>query len=351
MKRIKICKSNVSAKGEGFNTQQRALRKSFRSLFCSFIPVIISLILLIAGVAYGEEATPVVLPQDLSSPQQVLPAPGLDGSQSDQTPAKPEEDNRVDAINDEYKEDEIQEEYTASNSIKEEKVEIADPLEPLNRAVHQFNDKLYFWALKPVAQGYKTVIPEPARIGVKNFFSNLAFPARFLSCLLQADFSGAATEAGRFTVNTIWGIGGFLDPSSGGELKLQKQDTDLGQTLGVWGVGQGFYIVWPILGPSSPRDTMSIAGDYFLYPVSYISPWYDWLAVRTYEEVNFTSLSIGDYEALKDAAIDPYIAFRDAYAQYRFKKIKARKMKVTESALPEEQVPPSNSGSPEGEIK
>ena len=93
-------------------------------------------------------------------------------------------------------------------------------------------------------------------------------------------------------------------------------------------MGQGFYIVWPILGPSSPRDSVSIAGDYFLYPVSYISPWYAWLGVRTYEEVNATSLRIGDYEALKDAAIDPYVAFRDAYIQYRMKKVKARKAKL-----------------------
>jgi phospholipid-binding lipoprotein MlaA len=350
MKRIKICKSNVSAESREFNTPQRALGKSFRSLFCRFIPVIIFLIILIAGVAYGEQATPVVSPQELSSPQEVLPAPGADGIQSGQIQAK-SADNPVDEIHEEYKEDGKLEEYTTDNGINEEKVEIPDPLEPVNRAVHQFNDKLYFWALKPFAQGYKAVLPEPARIGVKNFFSNLAFPARFLSCLLQADFSGAVTEAGRFTVNTIWGIGGFLDPSSGGELNLQKQDTDLGQTLGVWGVGQGFYIVWPILGPSSPRDTVSIAGDYFLYPVSYISPWYDWLGVRTYEEVNSTSLRIGDYEALKDAAIDPYIAFRDAYAQYRFKKIKARKAKVTTSALPTEMSPPTNPELPEGEIK
>ena len=83
----------------------------------------------------------------------------------------------------------------ANDKFKEEKVEIADPLEPVNRVMHQFNDKLYFWALKPVAQGYKAVVPEPARIGVKNFFSNLGFPSRFLSCLLQADFNGAGTES------------------------------------------------------------------------------------------------------------------------------------------------------------
>jgi phospholipid-binding lipoprotein MlaA len=200
---------------------------------------------------------------------------------------------------------------------------IADPLEPFNRAMYHFNDKLYFWALKPVARGYNLVIPEPARVSVKNFFSNLRFPIRFVSSLLQADFSGAATELGRFAVNTIWGVGGLLDPSSSQQLNLPKRDADFGQTLGVYGVGQGFYIVWPILGPSSPRDSAGIVGDFFLYPVSYISPWYDWLAVRAYEEVNDTSLSIGDYESLQEAAIDPYVALRDAYSQYRQKKVEA----------------------------
>ncbi len=302
-----------------------------------------------AGFAHGESAGSEVSLQEMPSSQQDLSVSGEDVDPSGPMQTKPVH-NLVDEINDEYREDEIQEEYTVDNTIKDEKIDLADPLEPVNRIVHQFNDKLYFWALKPVAKGYQAVIPEPARISVKNFFSNLAFPARFLSCLLQSDFSGAATEAGRFTINTIWGIGGFLDPSSSGELKLQKQDTDLGQTLGVWGVGQGFYIVWPVLGPSSPRDTVSIAGDYFLYPPSYISPWYDWLAVRTYEEVNSTSLRIGDYEALKDAAIDPYIAFRDAYAQYRYKKIKARKAKVSASMPAVEQAPSANARLPE-EIK
>ncbi|MGA2958542.1 MAG: VacJ family lipoprotein [Thermodesulfobacteriota bacterium] len=215
------------------------------------------------------------------------------------------------------------------NSADEEKGEekgiatIPDPLEPFNRAMYHFNDKLYFWALKPVAQGYNKVAPERARVSVKNFFTNLRFPIRFLSYLLQADFSGAAAEFGRFAVNTIWGVGGLLDPSSSQQLNLPKGDADLGQTLGVYGVGQGFYLVWPILGPSSARDSVEIAGEYFLYPVSYISPWYDWLGVRAYEEVNDASLRIGDYESLKEAAIDPYVALRDAYGQYRQKKVEA----------------------------
>ncbi len=222
-----------------------------------------------------------------------------------------------------------------------EKAQIADPIEPLNRAMYHFNDKLYFWALKPVAQGYNMIVPEIARISVKNFFSNLGFPSRFVSCLFQADFSGAAAEVGRFTINTIWGIGGLLDPSSDKELDLQKQDTDLGQTLGFYGLGQGFYIVWPILGPSSPRDSVDVVGDYFLYPVSYINPWYAWLGVRGYEEVNDTSLRIGDYESLKDAAIDPYIALRDAYVQYRLKKVEQRRLKLAPSK-PEEKSSPAD---------
>ncbi|MDD5713245.1 MAG: VacJ family lipoprotein, partial [Smithellaceae bacterium] len=117
---------------------------------------------------------------------------------------------------------------------QEQAATIWDPLEPFNRAMYQFNDKLYFWLLKPVAKGYAAVIPEKGRISARNFFSNLAFPIRFVSCLLQANFSGAATELERFTINTIWGVGGLLDPASGGELNLARQNADLGQTLGIY---------------------------------------------------------------------------------------------------------------------
>jgi phospholipid-binding lipoprotein MlaA len=221
----------------------------------------------------------------------------------------------------------------------EEVITIADPLEQFNRAMFAFNDKLYFWMLKPVAKGYSTVVPEPARISVKNFFTNLAFPIRFVSYVLQADFSGAATEVGRFGINTIWGIGGIMDPAAEGKINLYKQDTDLGLTLGYYGVGHGFYIVWPILGPSSPRDSIDIIGEYFLYPVSYINAW---LPVISLDEINATSLRIGDYESLKDAAIDPYIAVRDAYIQYRLKKIKGKNTKPEATKPPPESIPAKN---------
>lgn len=217
---------------------------------------------------------------------------------------------------------------------EEPAITIADPLEPFNRAMYHFNDKLYFWVLKPTSQGYGKIVPEMARVGVQNFFYNLRFPIRFVSCLLQAEFKSSAKELGRFTINTIWGIGGLLDIASDKQLNLPKNNVDLGQTLGVYGVGHGFYIVWPIVGPSSARDSVELVGDYYLYPVSYLQPWYTWLGVRGEEVVNDTSLSIGDYESLKAAAIDPYEAIRDAYVQHRQRQRKDGVMKPEQSKMP-----------------
>jgi phospholipid-binding lipoprotein MlaA len=260
--------------------------------------------------------------QDLLKSQTVLAA----------SPAQPPESSKSSPempVQYENKSSDQQEKLKGGEETGEEtSATIADPLEPFNRAMYHFNDKLYFWVLKPVAQGYGKVVPEPARVSAKNFFTNLKFPIRFISCLLQADFRCVGTEFGRFTVNTVWGVGGLFDPASSEQLGIPKREADLGQTLGVYGVGQGFYIVWPVLGPSSVRDSIEIAGEYFLYPVSYITPWYDWLAVRSYEVVNATSLQIGDYESLKEAAIDPYVALRDAYVQYRQGMVEAAKGKT-----------------------
>ena len=174
--------------------------------------------------------------------------------------ASPEIPSNSDNMNLDY----VEEEKTP------EKAGIADPLEPFNRAMFHFNDKLYFWALKPVAQGYGKVVPEVARVGVRNFFSNIASPIRIVNCVLQARFVDAVKELGRFAVNTVWGIGGLMDLASDNAVNLPKQDADFGQTLGVYGLGQGFYINWPIWGPSSPRDTVGLIGDAFLHPFTYL---------------------------------------------------------------------------------
>jgi phospholipid-binding lipoprotein MlaA len=207
----------------------------------------------------------------------------------------------------------------------EESVEaIADPLEPVNRALFQFNDKLYFWVLKPVASGYKAIIPEDGRVGVRNFFSNLTTPIRLVNCLLQTKFKAAGNETVRFLLNTGLGLAGFLDPAKK-ELKIEKQEADLGQTLGLWGIGPAFYIHWPILGPSSLRDSVGYVGDLFLDPQTYLITSIPInLAVRSYDQMNETSLTLGNYEDFKKAALDPYIALKDAYHQYRQNKIRGK---------------------------
>ena len=206
----------------------------------------------------------------------------------------------------------------------EEVVTISDPLEPFNRAVFHFNDKLYFWLLKPAARGYNYVFPEELRIRVRNFFINLLFPVRFVNSILQGNIGGAAVELSRFVVNSTLGIGGLFDPSSRG-LNLPMQDEDLGQTLGVYGLGHGIFLNVPVLGPYTARSLVGWAGDSFLDPVTwYVQPMLLSWGVKGYKKFNEVSLTLGDYEALKEAAIDPYVAIRNAYVQYRNAKVKEK---------------------------
>lgn len=201
-------------------------------------------------------------------------------------------------------------------------IAVSDPLEPVNRAFYHFNDKLYFWVLKPVSQGYGWALPLPARRGVKNFFSNITTPVRLVNCALQAEFGGAWVELERFVINTTVGVAGFGDPARN-RWNIEKQDEDLGQTLGSYGVGPWIYINWPILGPSNVRDTVGYVGDLFLDPINYVVPNYAYsVGIRAYETVNSTSLRANDYEDFKNSAIDPYVAMRDAYYQYRRDAIK-----------------------------
>ena len=199
---------------------------------------------------------------------------------------------------------------------------VSDPLEPMNRAFFHFNDKLYFWFLKPAAQGYRAAVPETARVGVRNFFTNLTGPIRMVNCLLQGKGEEAGYEFVRLFMNTTVGLGGFLDVASDEGMKLERYDEDLGQTLGAYGWDHSIYINWPFLGPSCGRDTLGRIGDSFLDPVNYLVPRTKYnVGVKTYNRINETSLSIGDYEDIKRSALDPYVSIRDAYYQYRAKEI------------------------------
>jgi phospholipid-binding lipoprotein MlaA len=209
-----------------------------------------------------------------------------------------------------------EEEPTDENDV----VTIADPIKPWNTAMYHVNDKFYFWLLKPASQGYSTVVPEDIRLSVSNFFKNLTTPIRFVSSLLQLKVKKAGNELVRFVYNSTAGIGGLADVAKT-DLDIKRHEEDLGQTFGHYGIGHGFYIVWPILGPSSLRDTVGMVGDWFLDPVYYVNPLEASLGISAYDRVNETSFYIGDYEDLKKAAIDPYVSIRDAYTQNRKKKV------------------------------
>lgn len=190
-----------------------------------------------------------------------------------------------------------------------------DPLEPFNRAMFTINDRFYFYLLKPAATGYAFVMPEPVRVSVKRFFANLETPIRAVNALAQGKLRRAGTETARLCINTTIGVAGLFDPAMK-RFNLSPVREDTNQTLGRWGVGPGWYIVLPLLGPSSVRGMAGLAGDTLLNPLSWagIKTW-ERLATVATDRVNGTSLRLGDYEDLKKAALDPYIALRNAYQQ------------------------------------
>ncbi len=200
-------------------------------------------------------------------------------------------------------------------------VEVADPLQPWNRLMFHVNDTLYFWVVKPVAQTYKGVVPEPARLGIRNFFDNAGTPARYVNCLLQGKNEAADTELRRFLINTTAGVLGFGDPALD-QHGLKPVEEDLGQTLATYGFGDGFYIVWPFLGPSTARNSVGMLGDQFLNPLWYVEPTELSIGISATKYTNAASFQIGRYEVFKGAAVDPYIAMRESYIQYRDKQIR-----------------------------
>lgn len=210
--------------------------------------------------------------------------------------------------------DEFEEEY------KGKSIQVADPLAPWNRLMFHVNDKLYFWFLKPLARGYTFIFPGVIRTGVKNFFRNIFTPIRFTNSLLQGRSTAAGHEFASFIFNSTWGVLGFGEPAQK-KLKIPLSDEDFGQTFGAYGIGNGFYIVWPVIGPSTLRDSVGLVGDRFLNPISYVDPTSLAIGIWFYDRLNETSFRIGEYEAIKEAAIEPYEAIRDGYIQFRKAKV------------------------------
>lgn len=204
----------------------------------------------------------------------------------------------------------------------EENDTVADPLEGWNRLMYGINDTLYSYLWKPLAQGYSAVVPEGGRVAVRRVFDNWAMPVRFVSSTLQGKFDLAGREVVRFGINTTLGVGGFLDVAEE-NFAVKGGEEDVGQALGHYGVGEGFYLVWPLIGPSNLRDTVGKASDMVLTPMRYYPE--DFTAregIYVVKTVNEVSLRMTEYDDLTDAALDPYLAVKDAYTQMRREKVK-----------------------------
>lgn len=190
-----------------------------------------------------------------------------------------------------------------------------DPFENLNRQVFAFNETVDENVLQPVARGYVTVTPEPVRIGVRNFFNNLRDVWSTVNLFLQGRFGEGATAIMRVSMNTTFGLAGLIDIAT--PMRLERPNEDLGQTLGVWGVGPGAYIVWPLLGPSTARDSLDIPPTYTFSGSMLVEGWKAEWGVTA---LNFVSVRADLLDAgnlVNDIALDKYAFIRDAYLQRR----------------------------------
>ena len=187
-----------------------------------------------------------------------------------------------------------------------------DPLEPINRPIHGVNMFVDRILLRPVAVGYKTVVPQGARTSVNNFFVNLGTPATSVNQFLQGKPGKGFSDLGRFLVNSTIGIGGLFDPAA--ELGLQRHREDFGQTLGTWGVGTGAYVVLPLRGPSTVRDALAGLVDTAMNPVVYLEPGSTRTGLIALSVINVRTGFLGSESLLTG---DKYLGFRDAYLQTR----------------------------------
>jgi len=190
-----------------------------------------------------------------------------------------------------------------------------DPWEPFNRVVFQFNEDFDTAFLKPVAKGYRAITPAPVDRGITNFFENLADVRNTVNNALQFKMARAATSVGRIAVNSTVGVLGFMDVAS--NMNLPKYNEDFGQTLAVWGLPAGPFVVLPLLGPSTGRDTVGLVGDWYADPLTYVDDGGVAWGVKALRIIDRRADLLAASKVLEQAALDPYLFVRDAYLQRR----------------------------------
>ncbi len=207
-----------------------------------------------------------------------------------------------------------------------------DPWEPLNRRIHRFNDATDRRLARPLALAYVRVVPRPVRLGVSNFFSNLFQPLVAVNSLLQGKPKQSAQALGRFALNLTLGLGGLLDPAT--DANLPRRNEDFGQTLGVWGWKRSRYVVLPLFGPRTVRDTVGLVGDAPLSPVRQI----DDDALRIFlqglelVEVRTQLLAL---DAIREGSTDEYALIRDAWLQRRDYQVFGDRQLDEDTSLPD----------------
>ncbi len=212
-----------------------------------------------------------------------------------------------------------------------------DPLEPLNRHIFNFNRGVDFWLLRPTTQLYRFVVPAPVREAVHNFLNNLDSPLVIANELLQGNPQRAGRAAERFAMNTVVGIGGLFDVAA--KNNLPPIDDDFGQTLAIWGIGDGPYLMLPLLGPSDPRDATGLAVDYVADPVDLYLERHGvadgWIYARTGAEVvDARSNNLKTFDQIERTSLDYYAVVRSLYRQHRTQQIKANSEPESAAAAP-----------------
>lgn len=190
-----------------------------------------------------------------------------------------------------------------------------DPWESWNRKVFAFNEKLDENVLKPVATAYSELVPAPIRTGIDNFFGNIGDAWSAINLFLQGRFKAGVEQGMRFAVNSTLGLAGVLDVAT--EAGLEKNSQDFGKTLGKWGMGTGAYVVWPVFGPSSVRDSLALPVDWQASPAVIFDDGSKKVSITALNLVNTRANFLRAGEMLEGIALDKYTFYRDAYLQRR----------------------------------
>jgi phospholipid-binding lipoprotein MlaA len=210
---------------------------------------------------------------------------------------------------------------SAEEKVEGEGDEEYDPLEKFNEVMFEVNRNLDRFVLKPIAMVYSWVVPEPIEILIANGFDNIAFVPRAGNSLLQGKWGGATREVARFLINSTLGIGGLFDAAR--YWGIEKSREDFGQTLGVWGLGPGPYLVLPLLEPMTIRDGIGRGVDALMNPLTWVGPSiYIGLAMKAAEMVNDRALNLELFQGLEESVIDLYSAVRNGYLRRREQMIK-----------------------------